>query len=373
MVRLAATLGISLTLLIAVDQMVPFVIEGDDSARRMGTRRAEAFVGLAAQHAEALRRDLRIRLLRVHDLWESLPSVKARGEMRVFVIGNSAAIFSVIPEIVQARIAVANPDRAVTVVPLLVEGLLVEGERILVQAALAKGADVIVMTPNLKGLRPGGAGRLRQLFRSSPPESFVERTLDMLRSFLRSHWNLYRYRFEVRAWFGHALLSRQVGIVDMNQAFEQIAEAAGQGDLTRVLRIYRDHRLGGLAGGTRRELPPDSPVFATVRATAREVGAASAVSVAIFLPVNPLFRDVEATRSRPRLRQDDEYTRELAARVLGIYEQQGVATFEALDVLPASAFVDLVHVNDSGSKIFSEWISEILVDEIARRAAPGGD
>ena len=72
------------------------------------------------------------------------------------------------------------------------------------------------------------------------------------------------------------------------------------------------------------------------------------------------------------LRVDDPYVRELSQRILGIYRKVGFTTNNALDLLPASAFMDLVHVNDHGTRTFSQELAPIVAGAVASRA-PGSD
>jgi lysophospholipase L1-like esterase len=140
-----------------------------------------------------------------------------------------------------------------------------------------------------------------------------------------------------------------------------------------LVETYRRTGLGGLIGTPtfRHRLSESSPVFATIANLAAEVRQAGAVGVAIFLPVNPIFRDAAATAGFETLHVDDAYIRALATKTTAIYEAAGFATFNRLDALPASGFIDLVHVNAEGMEAFSREISASLVETM--RHAPADD
>ncbi len=74
---------------------------------------------------------------------------------------------------------------------------------------------------------------------------------------------------------------------------------------------------------------------------------------------------VRGARARGRdLHVDDAYVQALAARTVGIYAAAGFATFNRVDALPASSFIDLVHVNADGMEAFTRDMAASLVEAI---------
>jgi hypothetical protein len=107
-------------------------------------------------------------------------------------------------------------------------------------------------------------------------------------------------------------------------------------------------------------------MFDVVRETAQAVRTARAVGVAIFLPVNPLFRDAQATAAVPRYRLDDGNIRDLVSRTLEIYHAAGFVTADRVDAVPATGFFDLVHMNGAGMRAFSDEAATIIATAVRR-------
>jgi len=316
---------------------------------------------------------------RTYEGWAAIPDVRGPTELRVFVIGNSAAIFSIAPTQVERRLAEAFPDREVSVTPLAFPATGVGEERTLARAALAKHADVVVFTPSLAGIGerdPQRVLRIRDLF-ALVGEGDAERSLiDRLRSVRYRHWLLYRSRDRLRelalnlatsavpAW-GSA--SRDLEVT--RAALAAIAVVSRLGDGRLLVETYAARGLDGLIGTPvfHRRIPSDSPIFDQMRRNAREVTEAGALGVALFLPANPIFRNASVMGELPEYLVDDTYVRALAERTLGVYRDAGFYTADGLDALPPWAFLDLTHGNAEGIATFSEEAASIVIDAIAER------
>ncbi|MGH0030141.1 MAG: hypothetical protein ACQGVC_10150 [Myxococcota bacterium] len=378
MARLAVSLVLVAALLAALDLAVPRWLaseaRGHDASGRVDT-----FANVVFRSFEQANRSVNAGVTRAHREFAALPDAKPEGEIRAFVIGNSAALFAIAPEALEERLSRAYPQRSVRLVPLLVPDAGVIDENLLVRAALSKQADLVLLTPNLKGLMLGREVRmrfLRDLFggetgpdEAGEAESWRTRPGDALRRFLLRHWQTYRARDELR----ERLLDRLEAVLPgpdraqerarIEAAFAEIERAARRRDVGALLDVY--HRNGmdafvpaGLPAG---DVPRGAPVFRTMRRTAEEVRRAGAMGVAIFLPVNPLYRDRAATRDHPEVRVHDATLRRIARVSLELYQRAGFATADRLDALPPEAFIDLVHANASGMRQFTETAARVLI------------
>ncbi len=368
--RLLSVLALVLLLLAALDLLVAPLLEREAAGRR-DRERVDVFANVVFRSFEEANRSVNASISRAHRLFAALPEEKAEDEIRVFAIGNSAALFAVAPEEIRRRLQRAYPDHRVTLIPFLIPDIGVVDERRLVLAALTKQADLLLLMPNLKGMIVGRDVRmrfLRDLFGEPPESRSLEWPGDVLRRSLVRHWQTFRSRDELRQLVlararPAALDARAAERHAMEEAFEEISGAAGRGDVASLLRIYRERGMqrfvpGGLAPNF---VPTEGAVFRNIRATARQVRAAGALGVAIFLPVNPLFRDPVATRDHPEVRVHDPTLRELARLTLEAYQRAGFATANRLDALPPTAFIDLVHANASGMRIFTERAANLTI------------
>jgi hypothetical protein len=383
---LLTTLAGALLLLAALDRVVPVLLIPAPTARAIAVQsvndeRDRAFSHIVAMHFDELRANVRRLVDATHARWQGVPDHKSSDELRVCIIGNSAALFALVPRIVEERLAAAFPRRTVRVIPLILPGITVADELPLVRAAVAKHADVIVLTPNVKDLVAKGSGlgpRLHELFDDSVDASTYDPASRVGR-LLERHWRLYRERDELRSRFLRAVTwtsSRDDGSTDeggrLQTAFTAIAAAAQGGNMAELVETYRRHGMSSLLTGPsfRERLPASSPVFGLLAKLAAEVRKGHAHGVAIFLPLNPIFRSADATVGFETLHVDDAYVRALAEHTLASYGAD-FTTFDRIDALPASAFIDLVHVNADGMATFSSAMAESLVEAVqAMVAAP---
>ncbi len=382
MTRLIMTLLLVVAMLAALDRITA-VVTARIEMQSIDVERHEQFRHLIALQFDELRADVGRLAVMGYARWDALPEQKRPHELRVVIVGNSSAMFSLAPSVVAERLAAAFPAREVTVTPLLLPGVQVIDEAILVQAAVAKHPDVIVMTPNLTGLVAGQSGisdQIRRFFRGRDGSGFRIHPTPFVADFLERHWLLYRDRELLRKriiealsrrlpWHGDEDRSRR----DTSTAFAAISAAAARGDVRALVDTYKRHGMGGFLGGpfVTKRLNPLSPVFGTVTKIAATVQQSGAIGVAVFMPVHPLFRDAKATADFPELHLDDPYVHDLATRVLGIYRAAGFTTFDRVDALPASAFIDMIHVNADGMEAFSREMSETLADAIRSALPPG--
>jgi hypothetical protein len=376
MMRLAL-LGIGvLAGLIALDQAVPWILHSDPGVRAVIGEGRDTYRRLFQEQFQALRDTGAARMSRTRRRWEGLSRSGPPDELRVFIIGNSAAIFGLAPALIERRLAEALPDRRVSVVPLTFPQAKVRDELVLVGAAIGKDADVVILTPSLPGLRRGRsiAGRHIEATYGAPRATADRSLADRVRALLVRHWRLYEARDEIRqitlgfvtrVWPLDVLTRAVTQAVD--RILDEIAEAAGRGDVAALVATYERHGVQALLRPGRFEPePPTSPVLATVRSIAREVRDAGVLGIAIFMPVSPLFRDPAATAGFEGLRVDGGRARQLVDATLAVYREAGLVTADRLDALPASCFFDLFHANGEGMRLNSEAVAGIVVDAIAR-------
>jgi hypothetical protein len=380
MLRLLAILATVVAALAAVDPLIAGWLAAA-SADRTQRQRVETFRHVVYRNFEQTQQSVEAAISRSYRELASLPDEKSRLEVRVFAIGNSAGLFALAPGELERRLARAYPTREVRVLPLLIPDIGVRDERVLVRAALAKGADLVLLLPNLKGLILGHEVRMRtvrELFGAPEELPALERPGAGLRRWLVRHWATFRTRDELRGLLVAAVEARLPGDPRsaerdaVERAFAEVAGAAGRRDVAGLLQAYARHGLHRFVPEAmpRREIPADAPVFRVMQRTAQGVRAAGARGVAVFLPVNPLFRDPEATRAFPGVRIHDATLRRLARRSLAVYRRAGFVTADLLDALPPEAFIDLVHANAEGMERFTERVATIAIG--ALQHVPGG-
>lgn len=383
--RLVATLLLVVAMLAALDRLAAVVTAPDTEMQSIDVERHEQFRHAIARQFDELRADVGRLAATGYARWDALPAQKRPRELRIVIVGNSSAMFALAPSIVGERLAAAFPTRDVTVTPLLLPGVQVIDEEILVQAAIAKHADVVVMTPNLSALIAGPSGisdPIRRFFRERPTRGVLLHPTQLVEDFLERHWLLYRDRELLRMHIVEALSRRLAWRADPDDdrsrrgasaAFTAISEAAARGDVHELVDTYNRHGMGTFLGGAfvRNRLHPLSPVFGTVTKIAKTVQQSGAIGIAVFMPVHPLFRNATATADFPDLRLDDGYVHDQATRILGIYRAAGFTTFDRVDALPASAFIDMIHVNADGMEAFSREMAATLTDAIRSALPPG--
>lgn len=373
MTRLLSTLVAVLGLLALLDRVVASLGSSAADMAAIDFERREQFRLAIAEQFEELRVGVGRLTAATHARWEAVPTEKSPRELRIVLIGNSSGMFALVPSLLQARLATAWPNRDVRVIPLFLPGVRLLDEEILLRAALAKHADVVVLTPNLKDLIAAPSdlgGSVRKLFAPARGREAGPTVSDAVDQFLQRHWKLYRDRELLRMRILGAaarLLAPGTEVKsaghDPDAAFSAIASAAARGNVGALLEAYRDANLGAFVRGEvyRERLHPRSTVFDLLARMATTVRQANAVGVAVFMPVHPLFRNAAATDGFPEVSVDDAYVRALAARVLGIFQAAGFRTVNQLDALPASAFIDLIHVNAEGMERFTRETADALV------------
>ena len=361
MKRLVVTLASFVLVLVVADQLVSVVLPSEGAS--FSRQRQESFSQAAAQHFDDVRRDVRARLSELQLEWELLPDEKPPGQIRIFLIGNSSALFAIQPGPLQTQLAELLPGRDVVVVPWFIEGLRIGDEPALVDAALEKDPDLIVLTPNPKSLTGGRSVHLGGFFGVASADGPVSEVLDGIRAFLRRHWTLYRERFALQRWVEQSVTTDDQGIASIQRAFDDIAEAAQERGLGGVLETYDRHGLSafGRAPVLTRQLEKTSAILFAVRRLAKQIGESSARGVAIFMPLNPLFRVPDPAHPHPPPPMDNAYVRWLSKRVLRVFSTHRVKTFDELDAVPATGFVDLIHMNDAGAKAFTKRVAERLI------------
>ena len=346
MLRLLTTLVLVVAGLAALDPLLSGWLE-TESAAGAQDRRVETFRHVVFRNFEQTQQSVDAAISRSHRRLAALPDEPEPLEVRLFVIGNSAGLFAIAPDELERQLARAYPTRRIRVLPLLIPDIGVRDERVLVRAALAKGADLVLLLPNLKGLILGHEVRMRfvrELFGDEQDLPPLERPGGALRRWLVRHWQTFRVRDELRAravravdgWLPGDPRSAERRAIEL--AFAEIEGAAGRGDVGGLLAGYRKHGLGRFVPDAlpRKAIPHDAPIFRVMRRTAEDVRAAGVRGVAIFLPVNPLFRDPLATRGFESVRVDDPTLRTLSRLSLAIYARAGFATVDLLDALPAT-------------------------------------
>jgi hypothetical protein len=376
--RLAAILVAILALLAGLDRAVPRLLDREASLRALDDARTDTFRRVVHRNLEDANENVNAAISRIHRRWRAIPNRKAANELRVFLIGNSAALFSIVPEELQERLSAALPARAVTVFPLFIPDIGIPDEGVLVRAALAKQADVVLLTPNLKGMVEGDENRVRTVRETfAPRRGGVPSPAGWLRYALRRHWRTYAAREELRQIALRTVEDRMPWIVGraaeraaIETAFAAIASEAKRGDIGALIRTYREHAMWRFVPDPieARPLPRGSPLFRAIAETAGRVRASGARGIAIFLPVNPLYRDATATAGHPEVRVDDTYVRQLAAHTLRVYQRAGFVTANRLDALAPEEFIDLVHANAAGMRRFSENATQIIIDALVLAA-----
>lgn len=360
--RLLLTLATCVAVLAMVDQ---WVVRWASSVQSAFSQREEAIGNLAAHRLTQIRRDQRRRVAEVLHQWESLPSDKPPRELRIALIGNSSALFALQVDQIQDRLQESHPDRDVVVLPLIIEGMRVAEERTLVEAALAKSPDLVVLTPNPKSLVHGSSGALDGWFDASHPDQPVEQVLAAARAFLRRHWLLYRERFALREWLLTGPTTEEVQ--GMARALADISSSAETSGYAGVLAAYRRHDLQALVVGVRTKMQRQKKsrrILRVVENVAKRVEASGARGVAIYMPLNPLFRIPAGKGRGPELPVENAHVKILGFRVLSKFAGHGFATYDALDALPGSSFIDLIHVNEEGSRAFSALVADYLIQAL---------
>lgn len=183
-----------------------------------------------------------------------------------------------------------------------------------------------------------------------------------------------RDRFAVRKWIWSEVSGGERDLGHIERVLEEISHGARDDGLAGVFEAYERHQLMDLALAVRSvpKVPPESPLFAFAERWARRVRA-SGRAVAIFMPHNPAFRIPDPDRPRPAPLVQNDYVRAVADRVMRLYARSGFATYDALDALAASDFVDFVHANGDGAVEFTENVARVLIRELRRPAAHAPD
>jgi hypothetical protein len=366
---LIATLGSCLALLLAVDAGVPLVLRSESFENVAIRDQRDDFGGFFARQIREVAAAWGVGLSRRHRAWDALPALKSPDELRVFLFGNSIALFAIEPHALERRLAEEFPTRDVSVTSLAFAATGTPEAGFLVDAALRKQADVIVLTPSLSGLWESEgkrAPRLRERF--DPDAAQGASPSEWLRGLARRHWALYRERFELRDFALGSLPAGFGGGSDraLAEAVEAISAAAGSGDVARLIDTYRQHAAMHLAEGAvlSRRIGPDSPAYAWVDRVGARVQGSAALGLAVFMPVNPVFRAARPVPGYEAYHLDPVYVRETARRVLERYAAAGLSAVDRTDALPAEAFFDPVHANSRGMRAFTRELAELLAQTI---------
>jgi len=295
------------------------------------------------------------------------------------VIGNSTALFQIEPAVIRAELARSLPGREVRVVPLLLPMLKTADELLLVKAALAKQADVVVATPALRGLEAGDSllsPLLREAFAGDrPPRTGVA----ALESLLADRLALLRYGGELRALLlrRFARLLRRGSEAERRRRLDEdlalVTRVARGGNVAELRAVYESRGLSALLRTDLRGdlLSASSPVWSMLEEMANALVGHESRGVAIFMPANPLLRGVGPARQSGQL--DDAWVRELVELALRPFAEAGWQVLDALDALPAEAFVDLVHVHGrEHAEAMSIRAANLVVRALSEApAAPG--
>lgn len=370
--RLALIAAGVFVLVALADLPAPWILAGGLDDRGAYDRQGDLIRSLVFRRIRELQQMPELALVRGYYAYRAVPEEKPLEEIRVVLLGNSTGLFAVAPERLEQRLARELPGRRVRVVSLMFPFARVEDEAVLAEAALAKRPDVVVFTPNLKALEGANplSARVRELFGGAGEGTREAEGAAFLVRRLRRHWVTYRERKALRGALLSAFASRRPGARaearQLEQALDAVAEAADTGHVARLVETYEAHQLLGLVRErTEGRVAEKSPAWRRASATADRVQRAGVVGVAVFLPVHPLFRDARATAGFEWLHLDDRYARQFAGRSMDLYRRAGFVTESYLDALPASAFIDGVHLNGRGMRSISDRLADLLAKVLA--------
>ena len=263
------------TLLVALaDAALPRLVGGERSFARVDAERTDTFHRVLFRNFEEANENVNAGIARAHRRYQELPDEPENGELRVFLIGNSAALFAIVPDVLEKKLAAAHPDRQVRVFPFQIPDIGVQDEQVLTRAALRKNADVVILTPNLKGLIEGHevrVRRVRELF--ADPDNGEATAGERTRRFLRRHWHTYALREELRpavlrafrGWLALPSAEKRERRM-LERGFEAVRAGAAERDVAAVLTAYREHRLTKFVPTAieSRPLARQSPIFHTI-------------------------------------------------------------------------------------------------------------
>jgi len=381
MARLAAALAVFVALLCLMDLVADRLVHRDTLAGQAAMNRARAFQDFFFARMQDLQSDIGLAAVRAYARWGELSLRRSPGEFRIVLVGNSAGLFAVSPPDVARRVAGVLPDRPVTVIPLMVPSAVIADQVVLAKAALDHSANAVVALIDWDGFRgtPGVASRrIAELFAgerdATGPVASADRWLD-------EHWTLYRMHTILRAMSLEAasrvMPALQYDRGPVEEALGRIEEASRRGNVYQLFNAYG--RIGYrpmMRAHFRGEETDGSATLATVDALGVTLARAPHLGLGIVMPFNPLMRadfvgepiaDPRASNKALRTRAD-----EVARRL----RRAGCEAADELDALPATDFIDYVHVNARGARRFSidvaKLIRNALRKTLARRIRPPG-
>ena len=106
--RLAMILAGVVAVLALADLAVPLAREREDAMRAPAAARTELFRRVVYRNFAEANANVNAAIARGHRRFEALSDAKAPDELRIFLIGNSASQFSIVPEVIEQRIAAAQ-------------------------------------------------------------------------------------------------------------------------------------------------------------------------------------------------------------------------------------------------------------------------
>jgi hypothetical protein len=352
--------------LAAAESIANRMVRADAAAQEFDMERTRAFQDLFFLRVRDLWMDIRTAAVRAHTRWQSLPATRVGEVFRVVLLGNSAAIFAVDPALVAERFTKTTGGR-VEIVPLLIPSATIADQIVLARAAIALHPDMIVALIDQDGFQtePGVASEfIRQLF--DPATADVVGPTATIEHWLLEHSTLYRARTVLRAIAIDRLtrllpISAEGEREAVHRAFDLIATAARSGDLVALDAAYRaiDYTPPARAH-FRRDLGPNAPVFGTVDVLGHLIARSGAICVGVTLPFNPLMRAGDALGPRDERSSTTALDRRTGETVRRL-QADGCAAFDRLDALPATEFIDFVHVNAAGMVRFSDDLAAILL------------
>lgn len=375
MARFLTALAVCLGLVVGGDVAVDRLVRADVAATRADLERKRAFQDFFFARMRDLQADIGLATVRAHARWAALDPTRRPGELRIVLVGNSAAIFAVAPGKLERRLASIFPDRTVTVVPLLVPSATIVDQNTLASAAIARSADVVVSFVDWDGYRmtPGVASpRIHELF-AADDDGAAPGIVARVQRWLDRHWTLYRTHPILRARAVAAAtrfwpaLGEQAPLA---HALARIEAASRAGDVRALFAAYDQigyHPL--LRRQYRGDQANDAPTSIAVEALGKTLGHAGVVGIAVAMPFNPLLRGDALGDARVDPRASDAVLRAAAADVIERLRRAGCETTNALDALPSTDFIDYVHVNAHGAEEFSNRLARVLRGVLQRRLA----
>jgi hypothetical protein len=381
MARLATAVAVFVALLCVVDLAADRLVHRDTITDRAIMNRARAFQDFFFARMRDLQSDIGLAAVRTYARWSELSPRRAPGEFRIVLVGNSAGLFAVSPADVARRLAGVLPDRSVTVIPLMVPSAVIADQVLLAKVALDRSANGVVALIDWDGFRssPGVASRrIAELFTGERDATGLVADVDR---WLDEHWTLYRMHAILRAMSldaaSHLFPALVYDRAPLDDALARIDDATRRGNVYILREAY--WRVGYtpmMRAHYRGEETDGAATLAMVDALGATLARAPHLGMGIVMPFNPLLRadilgvrivDPRAANKALRVRTDETIRR---------LRRAGCEAADELDALPATDFIDYVHVNARGARRFSidvaKLIRNALRKTVARRIRPPG-